>query len=178
MSTLQKLKGKKIIFKEKTVVIKKVSLLQEQSGVLINDNLCVLNLSQAVELLSKDKMKCCLILILLFSQVVNADDLGKVVSLNKGQAAPFTGYLMDDVKAQRIRIMDLELQSEVKQNKILEQQVILLNNQNIQNVEYINRLSKQIQDDKESTFLSKVGFFLIGSAVTTLIAYGASRVVR
>lgn len=60
-------------------------------------------------------------------------------------------------------------------------------NLNLQIVDYQKRVDNfQVQNDKlserlsksETGFFERVGFFMLGAAAATLIAYGASRAVR
>lgn len=104
-----------------------------------------------------------------------ADD---VSYLKKGDPAPFTGYLISPEKADSIREMKIDLDTQKQINGLL------LDNQKIyeQRVDNLRKqsedLAKQVETMKDSSMFTKVGFFVLGSVLTGLVAYGTTRVLR
>lgn len=104
-----------------------------------------------------------------------ADD---VVYLNKGASAPFTGYLITQEKADSIREMKIDLDTQKQVN------ALLLDNQKIYELRVDNfkkqsdDLSKQVETMKDNTMFTKIGFFVLGSVLTGLVAYGTTRALK
>ena len=96
----------------------------------------------------------------------------KSTHVKAGQVVPFTGYLITPTTAEKVR-----------QNKIqLEQLKVRLDfaaTKEQSQATYIDTIYKQNQElakavveTKDDAFVSKVGFFLLGSALAGLISYG------
>ena len=96
----------------------------------------------------------------------------KSTHVKAGQVVPFTGYLITPTTAEKVR-----------QNKIqLEQLKVRLDfaaTKEQSQATYIDTIYKQNQElakavveTKDDAFISKVGFFLLGSALAGLISYG------
>jgi hypothetical protein len=116
-----------------------------------------------------------LICILTCLQAYGGDD---VIHLDKGSPAPFSGFLITPDKADSIRNMKIDLDTANKVN------AVLLDNQKIYE-ERVNNykshsedLAKQVESLKDNSMLSKVGFFVLGAAVTGLVAYGTTRALK
>src|SRR3990167_4492062 len=99
-------------------------------------------------------------------------DNEKSTHVKAGQVVPFTGYLITPTTAEKVR-----------QNKIqLEQLKVRLDfaaTKEQSQATYIDTIYKQNQElakavveTKDDAFISKVGFFLLGSALAGLISYG------
>jgi hypothetical protein len=100
------------------------------------------------------------------------------VALKKGDVAAFDGILMPLDRAQRVNLMQIDLSTCTKvsglkddENKILNDRI---NNLNAENT----NLSQRLVSSKEAGMWDKVGFFIIGAALTTVVAYGAVRATR
>ena len=115
-------------------------------------------------------------LLFVFSLNALAEDTAKY--LPKGEPAPFSGYLLSPEKADKVRLITIDLSLSKKTNDILTQQNTLLQTQVAQSQEHINNLNKTLVDSKDSAFLSKIGMFLLGATSATVIAWGVSRAVR
>jgi hypothetical protein len=116
-------------------------------------------------------MKLIAILLSVLVPSVGWSDEGAVY-LPKGNAAPFSGFLITEEKANKIRQKDLDLELanksleiKIKEIELFEGRISRANNE-------IDRLSKK------DGFFTKVGFFILGAAVTTVVAYGASQAVK
>lgn len=102
----------------------------------------------------------------------------EVIHLDKDQKAPYEGFLFDREKAEKVRILDIGLKSQVKINSILtdengiyEERLTNLREQN-------SNLSKSLIEERSSSIWSKLGFFILGAAVTTGVVYGVSKATR
>jgi hypothetical protein len=91
--------------------------------------------------------------------------------ITKDTPAPFTGFLITVDKAEKIRLMDIDLRLSNTTNEILTKQNDLLKGQ-------VDHLSKELVDSRDSNIWGKIGFFLIGAVLTGGIAIGVSRAVR
>lgn len=98
---------------------------------------------------------------------VRAED---VVPLEKDQKAPFTGILMTPSKAAELKneLLDKDMyKAQVDlykaNNGLLNDQVTLWRDQS-------QKLSKQLIEER-SGFWTKAGFFLLGAAITTGLAF-------
>lgn len=99
----------------------------------------------------------------------------QVVYLPKDTPAPYTGYLFDREKAEKIRLLDLNYQEATKKvdyyktdNDLYEKRLVNLRSQN-------DNLAQQNVELRENSIWSKLGFFVLGAAATTAIAIGVSR---
>ena len=115
-----------------------------------------------------------LMLSLLLSLSVRAED---TFPINKGEASPVDGIVMTTDKARSLKNELLDKDMLVKQVGIYKLNEELLNNQVALWRTQSDSLSKQLTDEKYS-FWSNTGFFLLGVAVTTGLAYGVSRATR
>lgn len=116
-----------------------------------------------------------LISILLLTAIPFQALADQVVYLPKDQPAPYTGYLFDREKAEKIRLLDLNYQEATKKvdyyktdNDLYEKRLVNLRSQN-------DNLAQQNVELRENSIWSKLGFFVLGAAATTAIAIGVSR---
>lgn len=116
-------------------------------------------------------------LLLLCSNIALADNVTVSVFLTKGQASPYDGYLLDQAKVKSLYNDNLDLQFYKKSN----------DNLNLQIVDYDKRVNNCLsQNDKlavklehsDSNMLEKIGFFFLGAAAASIVAFGAARAVR
>jgi len=110
----------------------------------------------------------------LFSNYLAFGD-DEATTLAKGQPAPFSGFLITREKAEKIRLMDLNLQFQTKRGDILQTQVNLLQDQNNKNIEHISNLSSTIAESKSDNIYGKIGFFVLGAVLTGFVSYGIYR---
>lgn len=116
-------------------------------------------------------MKYLLIFILLTQQA-----FAQVVHLGVGQPAPYEGYLFDPKQESELRLTDSELVYQKKLtlslneiNKSYEEQVSIMQSR-------ITNQTKQIQELENSNgFFGKYGFFILGVASATLMAYAINQ---
>lgn len=109
-----------------------------------------------------------LIFSVIYSCNVRAQDS---VLLNQGDPAPFPGFLLPPEKIKELRNDSIDLNYYKKANE----------NLNLQIVDYDKRVNLYIQqNDKlserlaksETGFFERVGFFILGAAITGLIGFG------
>lgn len=122
-------------------------------------------------------MKYLLTFLLIFVNITTyaTDD---VVILQKGQAAPFEGYLLTKEKGETVYKLGIDLNYQTRRGDLLEQKVSLLDEQNQRNRDYIKDLSTQLVEAKSDTIWSKIGFFVLGCAVTTAVTWGVTRAIK
>lgn len=98
--------------------------------------------------------------------------------LEKGQPAPFSGFLLDRDKAAKIRLLDIDYQEALKTKDYLQKDNAIYV-QRLDNMkEYNDRLAKENVELRENSIWSKLGFFVLGALVTTGIAFGVSRAAK
>jgi hypothetical protein len=114
----------------------------------------------------------------LFSFLCNATFADDAKYLDKGAVAPFSGYLIDQSKADKIRNMTIDLDSSKRVNILLNEENDVLKQRITNSRDENTDLAKRITDMKDSTFLGKVGFFVLGAAITGAIAYGTAKAMR
>jgi hypothetical protein len=98
--------------------------------------------------------------------------------LEKGQIAPFDGFLLDREKATKVRLLDIDYQEALKTKDYLQKdnEVYIQRLDNMKN--YNDRLAKENVELRENSIWSKLGFFVLGALVTTGIAYGVTRATK
>ncbi len=98
--------------------------------------------------------------------------------LREGEKAPFSGYLIDDEQAEKVRNLKIDLGTLEKVNVSMgtENEIMVrrLNNSNA----HIDSLAKQLVDSRDEGFFTKAAYFMGGAVITGVIAYGAARAVR
>jgi hypothetical protein len=123
-------------------------------------------------------MKKILVFLLLFTNISSWSYANEVVQLSKGEAAPFSGFLLDREKVDKMYKLDADLTLSNTRVDILTRENTYLKTYLDSSERHIDNLSKQLTDAKDNSIWSKIGFFFLGSIATTIVAYGASRVVR
>ena len=98
--------------------------------------------------------------------------------LLKGQPAPWGGILMSQEKAEQVRQIKLDLDLKLVEVDILTRQNKLLTDYTATSEQHIQSLSKQVVESRDNSMLGKIGYFLLGAATTTIIAYGVSQSLR
>jgi len=120
-------------------------------------------------------MKKFIVFLLIFSSLAQADQ--ESVALKAGDKAPYDGILLSIPRAERVRLMDIDLTSCLKisdlKDKELSIQDLRITNANKTITELSEKVSK-----KEDSLLSSIGMFLLGAATATLITYGVSQTIR
>lgn len=104
--------------------------------------------------------------------VCKADD--QAVLLQKDDRATFTGYLVTPTKIQSLYNLNIDYQTQqhINQNlnlEITDYQTRIKNYQD-QNQELAKRI-----ETSDTGFFSKVGYFILGAAITGLVSYGIYR---
>lgn len=122
-------------------------------------------------------MKSLISLLLILSLLTPAHAEDTVV-LKKGEPATFDGFLIDRPKAEKYRLLQLDLdfankidEQRVKETNILQKRVENLNTE-------LNNMSSRLVDAQDNSFWGKLGMFILGAGVASLVAYGAARSVR
>lgn len=130
-------------------------------------------------------MKNLFIAALISLTIINPVYADEATPIKKGDPSPYTGTVLDTEKANKIKDQLIERDSFEKENQsykksidlykssetILYGQKDMLLNQNIE-------LTKTLNDTRSTSDWLKVGYFVLGVAVTGLAVYGASRLNR
>lgn len=117
--------------------------------------------------------------------LISSISFAQVQHLDKGQAAPFEGYIfsLEAERANRKSLLDLDvykaldesnkrmLELRVQENQILTQQYNLWKTQS-------ESLSKQLVESNNNSFWKSLLYFSLGALVTTGIAFGVTRATR
>lgn len=112
-----------------------------------------------------------IISILLFSKSIQAQDS---IHLNNGQIAPFEGYLLPPEKITEFRNDSIDLDFYKKTNINLGIEIQDYNTRLLNYQTENQNLNKQLSESNNS-FWSKAGFFILGCAVTGLLAQAIYR---
>lgn len=121
--------------------------------------------------------KLCLILVIsLFSQLCLADD--EPLYLKQGTAAPYSGYLVPQKTVNDARNLSLQLDSQKTVNSLLTQEQVVISERLTNSQTEVSTLSKELASERDNSMLSKVGFFVLGVASATVMAYGVSRAIK
>lgn len=100
------------------------------------------------------------------------------VVLHKGDTAPFDGVLLSQDNAQKASDTKYNLGVCNNVSGLKDQENTLLTQRVTNANTAVSNLSEQLAKTQDNSFWKSVGMFVLGSAVTGLIAYGASRAVR
>lgn len=130
-------------------------------------------------------MKLFIISALVFSLTIQCAIAGNAVELDKGQPAPFPGTLLDKESSNKVKNELIEKDALQKTNESLNRSIKLYrDNEDIladqkdmlikQNIE----LTKTVNDTRETSGWVKVGYFVLGIAVTSAAVYGASKLSK
>ncbi len=122
-------------------------------------------------------MKFVSILMLLFI-VTPSFAGGKSLSLLQGSPAPFTGYLIDQEKADSIRDITIDRDSGKKINELLSQENVLLSQRLSNSHQENDILAKRLAEARSDSTFNKIGYFILGALVTTGIAYGVAQTIK
>lgn len=125
------------------------------------------------------KFKLITYFLILVSTTCFADPV--VVSLDKGQVAPFDGYLFTPEKEKELRLLD----SNVNYYKSLSDSLNTINKVQGDSLDkmqeritlrdtQIDNLTKRV-NDSDTGFFTKAGYFIFGAVVTGLIAQSIYR---
>lgn len=98
--------------------------------------------------------------------------------IDQGTPAPFSGYLMNDERAKRVRDISIDLESTKKINALLTEEKGILTQRLTESKEHIDYLSKELISTRDMSFLPKAGYFLLGAVLTGLVSYGAAKAIR
>jgi hypothetical protein len=119
-------------------------------------------------------MKYSLIL-LLISNLALADD---AKYLRQNDLAPFSGYLISPEKAEKIRLMDIDLNTSRKIVEGLNEENQILDLRLKAAKDHIDFQAKELVEARDQGFFTKTGYFLLGAIITGLISYGAAQAYR
>jgi hypothetical protein len=124
-------------------------------------------------------------LMLISLMVANNCFANQAVNIDKDQKAPFSGVLFDKEKANNVKNELIEKDSLVKTNESLNKSINLYrSNQDLVNKEndlLLNqnvKLTENLNSAREMSDIAKIGYFLLGVAVTGAAVYGASRLAK
>jgi hypothetical protein len=129
-----------------------------------------------METIFRGGMKKLLILLLIFSNLAFAEE--SVVVIKAGQPSPMDGYVINQERAEHYRNTSLDLGLCTKTKDLITQENSLINEQLTRSNGRIKEQNEYIQDTKDGAIWTKVGFFVLGAAAASLVAFGAARAVR
>jgi hypothetical protein len=115
------------------------------------------------------------LLVTLFSNPCFGDD---PLYLPKATPAPYSGYLVPEKTVTDMRNLSLQLNSSTTVNTLLTQEQVVLTQRLTNSQTETTTLSKELATERDNSLLSKVGFFVLGAASATLVAYGVSRAIK
>jgi hypothetical protein len=124
-------------------------------------------------------MKIIALILICFTGFISPLSLAdeNTVHLDKGEPAPFSGFLLDPARAQRAHLIDLDLQTCIKVSDLKSQEIEIGNTRIINANKEIDHLSERLAKEQD-TFWKSVGMFVLGAATATAVAFAASRAVR
>lgn len=109
----------------------------------------------------------------------------QVQYVEKGQPAPYEGFLFTREAEHKARLSNEELKYvskvlEFQKNleEVQTKQLSTLNERLLIRDQQIDSMAKTISESKETPWFSYIGFFLLGSLVTTGVVYGVSKAIR
>lgn len=126
--------------------------------------------------------KIFLIVLSLISSPVYAEN---AVYLEKDKPAPFTGFLITEQKAKEYQLTDIKLtevtalNESLKKSLVLQQDVINLTNKKADlAVSGMERLSKQLYDERGLTSYERLLWFGLGVVAVGIAVYGAKKLTQ
>lgn len=123
-------------------------------------------------------MKLLISILILCQIVTNQSFADEVIYLPKSSPAPFSGYLMDDEKVTKIRLINIDYQEALRTKDYLEKDNVIyvkrLENLSTEN----DKLATQLVATRDTSIWSKLGFFVLGAVLTTGVVFGVSRAAR
>lgn len=114
-------------------------------------------------------------LICLLLTYVRADE---VKFIKKDEPAPYEGYLFSPEKEKEVRYTTKRLETVENLNQLQEEKVFLYEKRLEIRDKQLDALSNRVVDEKNDSFLSKAGMFILGALVTTGIVFGVQKVSR
>jgi hypothetical protein len=115
-----------------------------------------------------------LLLLLLLTQTSLAD----TTLLNKGDQAPFKGYLITEEAATKAYHLGLELESKKRIVTLMETENNLLNQRLTLYKDQSKELADQLVSANSTSMWVKTGYFVLGAVLTGLVAVGVSKTIR
>ena len=123
-------------------------------------------------------MKKLIVCFMLTIVCLNNTFADNVVFLDKDKPAPFAGYLMDQEKVDKIRLLNIDYQEALKTKEYLQKDNDLYAKRLDNLTQYNDKLATEVVSLRENSIWSKIGFFILGAAVTTGVAFGVSKAIR
>lgn len=117
-------------------------------------------------------------LLLTITPLYASDDNAGAVLLEKGQPAPFSGFLITREKANTFRLTTLELDYANKNIEVLTYQNKLYSEQLSKSNELITNLNKTIVENRSTSKWEIIGAFVLGAVITSFIGYGVYSTVK
>lgn len=118
------------------------------------------------------------IIIFLIGLISSNSFAEEVVYLEQSKPAPFTGFLITEKKAERIRLIDIENKTIKLSNEMLVKENSLVNEQLNIYRNHSDKLAKDLVQERDSGVFGRFGLFLLGAATATLITFGVKQAVR
>jgi hypothetical protein len=116
---------------------------------------------------------------------IAAPTTAQVQFVEKGQAAPFTGYLFSPDKEKEARQDSESLryyktldETNIKLMALKDREMELIREQSKMWQEQSSELSKQLQQSKDSNFWKTTLYFGLGALLTTALAFGVNQATK
>lgn len=121
----------------------------------------------------------------LFAALSSTPALAQVKYLEKGEPAPYTGFLFTPEKEQEVRqaneaLKYFKLVDETNQRiiKLKDDELALIKDQGAIWRNQADALSKQLQEEKNSSFWRNTLYFGLGAVLTTALAFGVNQATK
>lgn len=125
------------------------------------------------------------VLIVLLVSTLQVPCLADVAYVERGNPAPFTGFLFSPDQEKQLRLTDQKLEFCTEKTNLLKEsletqnEVIKFSNQRVELYKtQSDNLAKQVTEIKDDSFWKNSLYFLVGATLTGLVAYGYSRATR
>lgn len=133
-------------------------------------------------------MKLLIATILLFAFTIQSAFADNVVTVKEGYVVPkeyHQGTLMDKEKAEKVRDELIDKDTLKKTNDSLNKSILIyksneeiFNNQKDMLIKQNIALTETLNDSRETSGWVKVGYFVLGIAVTSAAVYGAAKLAK
>ena len=117
--------------------------------------------------------------------LISGPAVAQVQYLEKGQAAPYTGYLFTPEKESEVRqtnealkLFKLVDESNQRIIGLKDQELALVNSQSKIWRDQSEQLSKELQEQKNSSFWKQTLYFGLGALLTTALAFGVNQATK
>jgi len=123
-------------------------------------------------------MKKTLLALMIISLLLSYARADEFEFLKKGTPAPFDGYIVTPEKERNLRLTNEQLKISEDTLKLQNEKISIYEKRLQIRDTQIDALSNRVVEQKDESFFTKAGMFILGAVVTTGIVYGVSRVSK